>query len=145
VFLAGARMAGQAADPFVGTWKLNVAKSKYTPGPAPKSQTVKIEPAGEGRNRVTNDGVTATGQTTHVEYVAASDGKDYPIQGSDVIDTVSLKQIDSRTADRTDKKGGKIVQTLHAQVSADGRTLTVTVKGTNAEGQAVNATAVYEK
>ena len=76
---------------------------------------------------------------------SAFDGKDYPLTGSAVADTVSLKRIDARTTDRTDKKGGKVVQTLKRVVSQNGKTMTVTVKGTNAQGQAVNNVVVFDK
>ncbi len=137
-------MAGQAADPFFGTWKVNVAKSTFSPGPAPKSVTARIEPAGEG-SRVTGETVGPDGQTTRIEYVASNDGKDYPVQGSPTIDTVSAKRIDAQTIDLEYKKGGKTVQTLRARVSADGKTMTVTSKGMNAQAQAVSHNVLYEK
>jgi hypothetical protein len=71
--------------------------------------------------------------------------KDYPLTGSDLADTVSLKRIDAHTSERTDKKGGKIVQTFRRVVSKDGKTMTVTIKGTNAQGQTVNNVVVFEK
>ena len=136
--------SAQAADPVIGTWKLDVAKSKYSPGPPPKSLTVRFEAAGAGV-KVTSDGVPADGQATHTEYTANYDGKDYPITGSAIADTVSLKRIDANTVERTDKKGGKVVQTLTRKVSSDGKMMTTTVKGTNAQGQPVNNELVFGK
>lgn len=85
------------------------------------------------------------GQTTRIEYVASNDGKDYPVQGSSTIETVSAWRIDAQTIDLEYKRGGKVVQTLRSRLSADGKTMTVTPKGTNAQGQAVRHTLVYEK
>ncbi len=134
----------QAADPAIGTWTLDVAKSKFSPGPPLKSLTVRFEAAGDGVKLMT-DGVNAEGQPTHTEYTANYDGKDYPITGSAIADTVSLTRIDARTIQRTDKKGGKVVQTLTRKISADGKMFTVTVKGTDAKGQPVNNVLVFAK
>jgi len=142
-----ANLSAQASDPRIGTWKLNVAKSKYSPGPAPQSLTVKVEPSGQGGEKVTAEFVNADGTRTTVQYTEANfDGKDYPLTGSQFgADTVSLKRIDTRTTERTDKKGSKVVQTLRRVVSQDGKTMTVTTKGTNAQGQAMNNVAVFDK
>ncbi len=144
ILFMGFALSAQAADPIVGTWKLNVAKSTYSPGPAPKSLTAKIEAAGEGE-KLTADGVRGDDTRIQVEYTAQYDGKDHPITGSPMADTVSLKRLDANTTERTDKKGGKVVQTLTRKVSSDGKTVTVTVKGTDAEGRPINNLAVFEK
>jgi len=136
--------SGQAADLRIGTWELNVAKSKFSPGPPPKSLTLKFEAAGKGI-KVTTNGMNAEGQSTHTEYTANYDGKDYPITGSPVADTISLKRIDARTVRRTDKKSGKVVQTLTSKVSSDAKLLTVTVKGTDPTGKPVSNVLVWEK
>ncbi len=128
----------------IGTWKLNVAKSKYSPDPAPKSQSVTFAAAGQGV-KVTVEGVAADGSKTAQSYTANYDGKDAPLTGSATTDMVSLKRINATTVERTDKKGGKVVQTLTRVVSADGKTMTITTKGTNAQGKPVNNVAVYEK
>jgi hypothetical protein len=138
------RVSAQASNPRIGTWKLNVEKSKYSPGPAPQGQTMKIEASGDGE-KATTEGVNAAGTATMTEYTAQYDGKDYPITGSQNADTVSLKRIDARTLERTDKKGDKVVATSTRVVSEDGKTMTVTTKGTNAQGQAVNNVTVWEK
>lgn len=135
--------AGQT-DPLVGTWKLNVTKSKYDPGPAPKSAMVKVEAAGKGV-KATTEGVGADGKPTHTEFTANYDGKDYPITGSPTADTVSLKRIDANTIEQTNKKGGKVMATLTRKIDASGKVMTITGKGTNAEGKPTNNTVVYEK
>ncbi len=132
------------ASPEIGTWKLNVAKSKFSPGPAPKSQAVTFAAAGQGI-KSTVDGVGADGSKIAQSYTANFDGKDVPLTGSALADTVSLKRISATTVERTDKKGGKVVQTITRVMSADGKSMTITTKGTNAQGQAVNNVAVYEK
>jgi len=137
-------VSGQTTDPRMGTWKLNVAKSQFSPGPPPQSLTVKVEPSGQGE-KVSTEGANADGTRTATQYTANFDGKDYPLTGSPVAETVSLKRIDRRTTDRTDKKAGSVAQTLKRVVSQDGKTMTVTVKGKNAQGQDVNNTLVFEK
>ena len=137
-------LSAQAVDPRVGTWQLDVARSRYHPGPGPKSQTLKIEAAGQGE-KVTNESVSATGQKTTTEYTAEYDGKPYPFKGSNIADMVTLKRIDTHTTERTDTKGGKVMTSYHRVVSKDGKTMTVTTKGVNAQGQATDSTVVFEK
>jgi hypothetical protein len=133
-----------AADPAIGTWKLNVAKSTYNPGPAPKSATMAYEASGDGVKR-TGQTVAADGQTTSFSYTAQYDGKDYPISNNPNADTIALKRINEYTSEATLKKGGKMTTTARRVVSKDGKTLTLTLKGTNAQGQAVNNVSVYER
>ena len=83
----------------MGTWKLNVEKSKYSPGPAPKSLTAKFEPAGKGV-KATTEGVGADGKPIATEYVTNWDGKDAPLKGSALADTISLRRIDANTTER---------------------------------------------
>jgi hypothetical protein len=142
--LGVASLSAQGTDPRLGTWKLNVAKSKFDPDPPPQSLIVKVEPSGNGE-KVSTEGVGADGAPTKTGYTANFDGKDYPLVGSQTADKVSLKRVDARTTDRTDKKDGKVAATLHRVVSRDGKTMTVTVKGTNAQGQPTNNVLVFDK
>jgi hypothetical protein len=137
-------LSAQGDDPRIGTWKLSVAKSKYSPGPPPQSQTLKVEASGQGE-KVTSEVTNADGTSTTTVYTANFDGKDYPLTGSPIADMVSLKRIDARTTERTDKKGGTVAQTIRRVVSADGKTMNVTVKGKNAQGQEVSNAVVFEK
>jgi hypothetical protein len=140
-------MASASAQPpqaAMGTWKLNVAKSKFSPGPAPKSLIVKFEPAGQGVT-LTSESVAADGKKGTGGYTANYDGKDYPLKGSPLADTVSLKRIDANTTERTDKKNGKVVQTLTRVVAKNGKSFTVTVKGTSPKGEPINNVLVFEK
>ena len=142
-FLVGAAFA--QSDPQVGVWTLNVAKSKYSPGPGPKSATTKIEAAGAG-TKVIVDQVMADGTTRHWEFAANYDGKDSPVTGNNPdADTVARTRIDANTVQTVAKKGGKVTTTQTSAVSSDGKTRTVTSKGVNAGGQQVNNVAVYEK
>ena len=134
-----------ADDPFLGTWKLNLAKSKYNPGPPPKSNTYKFSLAGANGVKLIADGVGAQGNPNHREYTANYDGKDYPVTGNPDADSVSLKRVDAYTVEGTQKLAGKLVRTFRRAVSKDGKTLTVTEKGTNAQGQAYNNVVVYDK
>ena len=133
-----------AADPTVGTWKLDTAKSKYSPGPAPKSATITYEETADGIKRM-GESVDADGNKTSFEYTAKYDDKDYPVTGSDTIDMIALKRINDHTTEATLKKSGKVVSTARRVVSKDGKTLTLTITGTNAKGQKMKNIAVYEK
>lgn len=144
VALAGTALA-QAADPQIGNWKLNVAKSTFSPGPAPKSGTTKIEAAGAGAKLIV-DQTTADGTARHWEFTANYDGKDVPIVGNNSdADTVARTRVNANTVETISKKAGKVVTTQQSTVSADGKTRTVTTKGVNAAGKPVNNVAVYER
>jgi hypothetical protein len=134
--------ASAQEDRFVGTWVLNVAKSKYSPGPVPKSQTVVYEAAGNGI-KVTSKVDAANPVTT--TYTASYDGKDVAVTGNPDYDTTSVKRIDANRLELTRKRGGKVVQTVTMVLSPDGKTRTVTTTGVNAQGQKVNNVAVFER
>jgi hypothetical protein len=132
-----------ANDAWMGTWKLNEAKSKFAAG-APKNNTVTYEAAGDSV-KVTIDGTTADGTSVHSEWTGKFDGKDYPSTGNPNEDMRSSKQIDDHTLHVTSKKGNKVVLTAHVVLSADGKSRTVTTTGTDAQGKKYKSTAVYEK
>ena len=134
-----------AADVFSGTWKLNLAKSKYDPGPPPKGpNTTKIE-AIKGGLKFTVDGVNAEGKPTHFEWSAQFDGKDNPVKGDPNRDAVALKKIDDYTFELTNKKDGKVTTVIRSVFSRDGKTRTNTTTGTNVKGVKVNNVTVFEK
>ena len=137
-------VVAQSKDPRMGTWKLNVEQSKYSPGPAPKSLTITFEAAGKGVHLTTQQ-VNADGSTAATEYTANYDGKDYPLKGSPVADTTSLKRIDSLNTLRTDKKDGKVVATLRSVMAKNGKTYTVTVKSKTPKGEPVNNRLVFQR
>jgi len=132
-----------ASDAQMGTWKLNEAKSKIAAG-TPKNNTVVYEVAGDSI-KVTIDGTAPDGTATHSEWTGKFDGKDYPSTGNPNEDMRSAKQIDDRTLHVTSKKGGKVVLTAHVVVAADGKSRTITVNGTDAQGKKYKSTAVYDK
>ena len=136
---------GSQTNSLMGTWKLDLAKSTYDPGPPPRSTTVKYEPYRKNGVRVTVDTVDARGILTHAVYTAEYNGKDYPAKGDSARDTVALKRIDERTTEVTNKRRGKITSVDTIVVAEGGRTRTVAIKGTNEQGQEVNNLAFFEK
>jgi hypothetical protein len=140
-FLGGA--ACFAADPQMGSWKLNEAKSKFTPG-SQKVTMVVYEAVGD-QVKVTVDGIAPDGKATHSEWTGKFDGKDYPVTGSLDSDTRSYKKIDERTMNFTNKKGGKVTSSGRIVVAADGKSRTVTATGTTAEGKKFQSTQVFDK
>ena len=132
-------------DPLMGTWKLNLAKSKFSPGPPPKSLIAKFEPSGNNGLELTYDEVDAQGNSTRGHYTANYDGKDYPYTGNPDADVLSMKRIDASTTDAMWKKAGKATITSRRAVSKDGKTLTTTQTGKNAKGQTVNNVMVSDK
>ena len=133
-----------AADNWLGTWKLDVAKSKYSPGPGPKSLTLKFVATAEGI-KLTSDGVNSEGNATHGEYVSKFDGKDVPWEGNPDADTASAKKINDNSYENTWKKDGKTTISAKVVVSNKGKTLTVTQTGTDSKGRTVNNTLVYDR
>jgi hypothetical protein len=128
-------------NPEIGTWKLNVEKSTYSPGPAPKSSTITMTPVGNGVKYVQKT-VNAEGKESTVEYTANYDGMDVAHTGSDISDTSVVRRIDANTVERVTKKGGKVMGTFRRQYSQDGKSLTMTLKS---PWGWVNNTEVYEK
>ena len=132
-----------ADDAFMGTWKLNEAKSKLSPGTL-KNNTVVYEATGDSV-KVTSDGTDSEGAPTHIEWTGKFDGQDYPVTGDPNADRRSYKKIDDHTLAVTGKKGGKVTTSGRIVVSADGKTRTVTTHGTDAKGMKIGGTAVYDK
>jgi len=133
------------ADPQVGVWKLNVAKSKYSPGPVPTSATTTIEAVGKG-TKVSVDQTMPDGSKRQWSVTADYDGKDTPVVGNNPdADTIARTRVNASTVRTVSKKGGKVTTTQTSAVSADGKTRTVTTKGVNAKGQAVNNVAIYDR
>jgi hypothetical protein len=137
-------VATRAADVHSGTWKMNPAKSKYSPGPAPKELTLTIVADDKGI-KIDASGTNADGTPTHVAYDAKFDGKDYPITGVPNADTVTVERMDDHTTHSTMKKGDQVTMTVHSVVSKDGKTRTSTFSGKDAQGNAVNNVVVYDK
>ena len=133
------------ADNSVGTWKLNVAKSTFSPPPMPVRSLTTTRTAVDGGVKVVSTGEMVDGSPIESGYTAKYDGTPSRMEGT-IWDTISVKQMDADTFTNEFKKtGGKYHTISQAKVSADGKTMTVTAKGTNAEGKPLNSTFVYEK
>ena len=134
------------SNPLVGTWKLNLTKSKYDPGPAPKSPTRTVEAQGAGV-KYTFEGVAADGKPISYGFSVSFDGKDNPVTGSmpNGADTISAKRIDANHYVATQKNGGKEVGISKVGVSKDGKVTTVDVTGTIASGGKEHDVQVYDK
>ena len=141
--MLAAASGAQPSDPLLGTWKLNLAKSSYSPGPTPRAVTLRYEAAGTGM-KVSVDGETPTGRMQW-GYTADLDGKENAVTGNPEADLVALKRIGPLTTEATTKKGGKVMTTNTRVVSADGKTLTITAKGINAEGKPVHNVQVFDR
>jgi len=142
--IAGTALA-QPGSSNLGTWKLNLAKSTFAPGTAPKSSTFTNVVAGAGI-KSTTDSVRADGTAVHSEYTVVYDGKENPIAGNSLNgDTAAGTRVDANTVTFVYKKNGKVTVTSTNVVSADRKTYTITSKGTNTLGQTVNTVAFYEK
>src|SRR5436853_305807 len=132
-----------AANPHMGTWRLNETKSKIPPEMG-KNTTVTYAEA-KDEVKVTVDGVDKDGKPTHSVWVGKFDGKTYPVKGNLPYDSVAYKVVNDRTNDITTMKDGKIVWTGKITVSADGKSRTVTINGTDANGKKFSGKAVYDK
>jgi hypothetical protein len=127
-----------------GTWKLNLTKSTFSPGPAPKSMTVTYTPVKDGV-RIKVDVVPATGAEQHWDMTPHYDEKDYPVHGNPDADTISFKRLDAHHGASTLKKNGKVMVVNSRSLSEDGKTLTIEAKGTTGQGQPRNDVMVYER
>ena len=127
----------------MGTWKLNEAKS-HIPAGTVKNSTVVY--SAEGDNvKVTTDGMDADGKPSHTEWVGKFDGKELPVTGDSAVDSRSYKKINDHTLAMTNKKGGKVVSTGRIAVSADGKSRTVSLNGTDSAGKKVSSMTMYDK
>jgi hypothetical protein len=132
-----------AQNPNMGTWQLNEAKSKIPPG-FTKNTTVVYAAAGDDV-KVTTDGTDKDGKAMHTEWTGKFDGKDYPLTGDPNADTRSYTKVDDRTLTLANKKAGKVTTSGRIEVSADGKTRTLTVSGVGASGKKVASKAIYDK
>jgi hypothetical protein len=144
LLLLGTALTMRAADPVLGTWHLNVAKSRYDPGPAPKSITRTYQ-VDKGEIRAIVVTVYKNGNTDTVYYPASYDGKEHPVSGAPDRDGIVMKRINEYTAESLITHAGKTIGTSRRTVSADGQTMTITFKGSAVNGDQVNNTAFYEK
>jgi len=145
LFTSGASLA-QQESPFIGTWKLNVAKSKFTGSEPPKSET-RIEVAQGDGCKVTYEGIAADGSPISWGYTSNLDGKDAPISGKrpNGADTLAITRVDANTRTAIEKKAGKTLFTVKGAISKDGKVLTQTTKGVNADSVPISIIMVWDK
>src|SRR5437762_1186479 len=132
-----------AANPHLGTWKLNEAKSKLAPGMG-KSTTVTYTEQ-KDKIKVTVEGVDKDGKPQHGVWVGKFDGKAYPVKGNLGFDSIAYKVINDRTNDITTMNGGKTTSTGRIEVSKDGKSRTITIEGTDENGKKFKSKGVYDK
>jgi len=140
--MASAQVIAQAS-PVFGTWKLNVAKSKYTGVPAPKEMTRTVEADGDSV-KYTYAGTAADGSPISYGFTVKYDGKDYPMTGTAPggVDMIAIKRINPNTYEATQKKAGKFVANTKVEISKDGKVTTITSKSA---GDSTGYVAVYDK
>ena len=132
-----------AANPHLGTWKLNEAKSKPVPGMGKNTTVVYADQ--KDKIKVTVDGVDKDGKPTHSVWVGKFDGKAYPVKGNLPYNSVAYRVVNDRTNDITAMKDGKTMWSGRITVAADGKSRTVTINGTDANGKKFKGKAVYDK
>lgn len=133
-----------AANPALGTWKLNIAKSTFSPGPAPKSQTRKYTESSRGIT-LTIKTTAADGKETVTTLTFEEDGKTYPVSGNPDFDMVAVARAGPLGVHSTQMKGGAVVSSGNRIVSKDGKTLTFKQKGTHADGTKYDDVSVYDR
>jgi hypothetical protein len=141
--ITGQRANSEEDRLLLGTWKLNVAKSKYKIGIPPENQTRIYESRGE-LVKATIKTTYANGRSTTVEYVAGYDSLEYPVTGSPDVDTIALKKVAPRTAEAVLSHAGQVMATVRRVISEDGKTMTISYQGM-VLGERADYVAVYDK
>jgi hypothetical protein len=142
--LTAAGLVLAQSGPFVGSWKLDVAKSKFDPGPAPQSQARTWDAAG----KVSIEGINAAGKSMAYGYTLKVDGKDYPTMGAipNGAQTVTTKRISANKVEANFTRDGKHAETATFSVSKDGKVLSILAKGTSPkDGTPFTNNTVWEK
>ena len=132
-----------AANAHVGTWKVNEAKSKFAAGMG-KTNTVQYAEK-KDQMQVTVDGIDKDGKPTHGVWMGKTDGKAYKVKGNLAWDAMAYKMVDDRTYDITAMKDGKVAWSGRSTVSKDGKSRTLNMSGTGADGKTFKAKVVYDK
>jgi hypothetical protein len=137
-------LVGVMSPGMAGTWKMNPAKSTFSPGPAPKSMSITYTPSGDAM-KIDVTMTPADGPAQHWVMTAAYDGKPAPVVGNPDADAITLKRVDANRGESTFTKAGKVMAVNKRTLSADGKTLTIATTGVNGKGQPRNDVAVYER
>jgi hypothetical protein len=134
-----------AANPHIGTWKLNEAKSKLAPDMGKNTTVTYTEEKGD-KIKVTVEGVNNDGKPRHSVWVGKFDGKAYPMKGKNMpVDAIAYKVVNDRTNEITAMKNGKIAWSGKITIAADGKSRTVAINGTDDSGKKYKSKAVYDK
>jgi hypothetical protein len=147
VLAASVTMLAQTQkDAHLGTWKLNVAKSTFNPGPGYRSETRTYTPTADGY-KFEGERVNPDGSTQKYGFTVKYDNKDYPVTGKDPggADTIAVKLVDASNIESTSKKGSDVLYTSKVVVSQDGRVMTITTKGKNPDGEPFDNIQVYDR
>ncbi len=144
VLLLASALAVRAADPILGTWQLNLSKSRYDPGPPPRSVTRTYTQDKTGIKAVAIT-VYRNGNTDTVHYPSDYDGREHPVAGSPDTDGIVMKQVNDLTAESTLMHAGRVIGVTRRTVSKDGKSLVITFKGTGPKGEQVSNTTYYDK
>jgi hypothetical protein len=136
-------LAAAQPDPVLGVWKLNLARSRFNPGPAPRSQTRTYIDTPNGI-QVTIHSVGANGRPATVEFPEKYDGKDYAVQGSDIADALAMVRINDYMAEATMKHGATVVATARRLITDEGKTLVISYKEVSSE-HPVDNQLVYDR
>jgi hypothetical protein len=146
--LAVSPVEAQPSNAWVGSWRLDVDRSKFSPGPPPRSRTLRIEPV-DGGQKITFDGINADGQPTHSEIITNFDGTEVPIRSAaspaKTVSTDVIRRLDERSFEARTRVDGKPTTTHIVVISPDGRTMTETITGANIRGQPVNNMLVFDR
>lgn len=142
--VTAAATPADATDPVIGTWKLNLEKSKYAAGNAPKSITRTYASAG-GATTLTVTGVASDGSAINQSATLTYDGKDVAWSGSTAFDTVTAKKVNGTTVKTELKKDGKVVGHSTRTITSKGKVLTIATAMKTAKGGTTHETAVYDK
>jgi hypothetical protein len=144
--ISAAMLAQTQKDAHIGTWKLNVAKSKFNPGPGYKSETRTYTPTADGY-KFEGERVNQDGSTQKYGFTVKYDNKDYPVTGKDPggADTIAVKLVDASNIESTSKKGRDVLYTSKVVVSQDGKVMTITTKGKNPDGEPFDNIQVYDR
>jgi hypothetical protein len=146
IALAITTIGALGADNSIGTWKLNLEKSKYTPAAMPVKSLTATREASDGGVKVTTTGEQANGAAINASYTAKYDGKDVQVTGNAPYDTISIRQVNANHfTDERKKTDGKYRATGRTAISGRGKTLTTTTQGINADGKSFTSTFVFDK
>ena len=142
--LTGAQSLTPPDERVFGTWHLNVAKSKFIPGPPYRTQTRIYERHDQGV-RATIKTTYSDGHSADVEYTAEYDSLEYPVTGSPEYDSIKLRKVDNFTSEAVLGHAGRVFATARRIISEDGKTMTITYQTVPSTGSQINNVMVYDK